>query len=178
MRLLKYVINTAAILLIMGISDCHEKEPQPKTELEKLPPITQEGKYTFGCLVNGKAMVPDNTLDVSATHQLGSLVVLGRVQNDGISQALVFYIESSNISEKSYSLDDKLRSTVRYVYSDKNIKCDHNTDGAFENTGVLIITKLDPIKLIISGTFSLVITPPGCQKFTITDGRFDLKFIP
>ena len=176
MKKVKILSSLVTVLLLMGISDCKQVAPEPKTELEKLPPATQQGKYTFGCLVNGKAMVPDNTLDVVAIYQLGSLVILGRTQNNGVSQAIVFLIEDSMISEKTYQLDDTLR-TVRYVYTDIKISCDHNTDGSLDNTGILTITKFDWTNLIVSGTFSITVSPPGCPKYVITEGRFDLKFI-
>ena len=42
--------------MFMGAS-CKKNKPQ-KTELEKLPPVTQTGANTFGCLINGKAFTP------------------------------------------------------------------------------------------------------------------------
>jgi hypothetical protein len=36
-----------------------KKDPEP---LERLPSITQEGKNTFGCLIDGKPFLPVNTL--------------------------------------------------------------------------------------------------------------------
>jgi hypothetical protein len=45
------------ILTAVALSCCSKDEQPntPKTELEKLPPATQTGANTAGCLVNGKA---------------------------------------------------------------------------------------------------------------------------
>src|SRR5690625_2377022 len=50
----------------------NEKE---KTELEKLPPPTQTGEFTFGCLVNGKAFVVTNSYRMTAIYQRGKLQI-------------------------------------------------------------------------------------------------------
>lgn len=51
---------------LTSLSDCDRDEP--KTELEKLPPITQEGKNTFGCLVNDIAWVTKTSIDAYAVY--------------------------------------------------------------------------------------------------------------
>lgn len=52
---MKYIILTACLTMFIG-AGC--KKNKPKTELEKLPPITQTGANTFGCLVNGRTWIP------------------------------------------------------------------------------------------------------------------------
>lgn len=47
-----------------------QKNKPTKTELEKLPPITQIGANTFGCLINGKAWIPENENLWLTTHPL------------------------------------------------------------------------------------------------------------
>ena len=45
------------VLLLIAFSSlglhCKKEPDEPKTELEKLPPLTMEGKQTFGWLANG-----------------------------------------------------------------------------------------------------------------------------
>jgi hypothetical protein len=43
-------------------NDCPEGDKA--CELAKLPPLTTEGKGTFGCLVNGKAWLPESNTPV------------------------------------------------------------------------------------------------------------------
>lgn len=71
---------TLLISLVLGIQGCDflkNIDPKPKTELEKLPPLTQTGKNTFGYLVNGKAIVVTNTLKITAIYQQGNLQLGG-----------------------------------------------------------------------------------------------------
>ena len=51
------------LLVTFAISCCNKgDDDQPKTELEKLPPATQTGANTAGCLVNGVAFLPKGYL--------------------------------------------------------------------------------------------------------------------
>ena len=46
------------ILMALAFITCCKKTDSLDAELAKLPPITQTGANTFGCLVNGKAYIP------------------------------------------------------------------------------------------------------------------------
>jgi hypothetical protein len=50
------------LLFGIAISICAScgRHNDPPSELSKLPPATQSGANTFGCLVNGHALVPGN----------------------------------------------------------------------------------------------------------------------
>ncbi len=54
------------IITTFTLSCCNKDDDQPKTELDKLPPATQTGANTFGCLLDGQAFIPSggtNPLD-------------------------------------------------------------------------------------------------------------------
>ena len=48
-----FILMFGCILTLALLQSCDDSV----TELEKLPPATQTGKNTFGCLVEGKAWV-------------------------------------------------------------------------------------------------------------------------
>ena len=59
-------IKNSLWLLIIAITsifaNCRKTATEvPKTELEKLPAITQTGANTFGCLVDGVAWLPNGS---------------------------------------------------------------------------------------------------------------------
>lgn len=55
MKKLHFLLITALILL----SSCH-KDDDPIAPIDQLPPATQTGAGTFGCLVNGKPFIDDS----------------------------------------------------------------------------------------------------------------------
>ena len=61
MKILRPLIFVIFSLTLLS-SSCKKQVVQPVSELSKLPPATQTGARTFGCLVNGHAFVPQNNL--------------------------------------------------------------------------------------------------------------------
>lgn len=51
-------------LAVTGIFVSCKKESTSQDELAKLPPATQTGANTFGCLVNGKAFMPKGSTGI------------------------------------------------------------------------------------------------------------------
>ncbi|MBS1557911.1 MAG: hypothetical protein JST69_04210 [Bacteroidetes bacterium] len=73
-------------MLLLASCDLFKKnDPKPLTELEKLPPATQTGKNTFGCLVNGKAVIASTTTNVTGVYQQGILQIGGGSYNPNVS---------------------------------------------------------------------------------------------
>ncbi|MEO0272796.1 MAG: DUF6252 family protein [candidate division WOR-3 bacterium] len=170
----------SALLLIGSIislesCDLFEKDQKPKTELEKLPPETQEGKNTFGCLVDGKAWVTKTSIDAQAFYQEGVFAMGAFLKGNNLDQGMSFYIYDLNLSIKEYSLTD---NTDQYAnFGDNILKCGFKTTSAY--SGTLIITNIDNVKFIISGIFEFEAYSPECDKIVkITNGRFDLNFAP
>ncbi len=73
------------LILLTGCESCDDII-NPKTELEKLPPATQQGKSTFGCLVNGKAWVTRSSTDASSFYQSGILQISADVDETNREQ--------------------------------------------------------------------------------------------
>ena len=56
-----FFMRTLIIFLSLAFTMCCKKTDSLDAELAKLPPITQTGANTFGCLVNGKAVTPNSS---------------------------------------------------------------------------------------------------------------------
>src|SRR5437879_2197006 len=94
------------LVLLVIESCCKSDPPKPLTELEKLPPATQSGKYTMGCLLNGKAFVPVTTIDVTAIYQQGILQLGGGIDNPAKSIGIIVYEKNYGpLTTKSYELN-------------------------------------------------------------------------
>jgi hypothetical protein len=167
---------------------CHkDQDPAPpKTQVELLPPATQEGKRTFGCLIDGKAWTPKAgfvppPISVSYDEISGKCVISAlRNLGNGFRQNLNLHA----MFLKSESIDLPL---IKSAWIDTSSVCavlpsiDPSTGmGAKEywNTnGTLIITKVDRATGIIAGTFEYDAYSPECNDTVkITDGRFDVRY--
>ncbi|MFD2786908.1 hypothetical protein [Hymenobacter rubripertinctus] len=91
---------TLLLAALLGLSQCKKKDPDP---LSQLPPATQTGANTFGCLIDGKAWTPkgrvglgDNLyFEYDPTFNGGTLGVQVYRVGDGRKQ----YIEVVQLSE-------------------------------------------------------------------------------
>jgi hypothetical protein len=161
-----------AIVLLSACEGC--EEPQPKTELEKLPPATQEGKNTFGCLVNGKAWVTKTSIDARAFYQQGTLSISAGINENDREQGIGFIIQDIDLIVEKYPLNDTL---LRFAELGDDItncifKIDSNASG-----GDLIISHFDKTNRIISGKFYFKAFSVDCNdSVTVNEGRFDLMY--
>ncbi|WP_418602421.1 hypothetical protein [Hwangdonia sp.] len=58
--------------LTLSLSCCN-KDDNPRNPIDQLPPATQTGENTFGCLVNGEPLVITNSREQVAIYQQGQL---------------------------------------------------------------------------------------------------------
>lgn len=158
-----------------------------KTDEEQLPPITQTGANTFGCLINGKLFIPQGfeqnkpnfSLTVDPTFQNGNfgIAVFNKVQE------IRFDFGSNDLKDVgTYFLEDFTKSLVAQVSLDKT-NCFFGPSsqciiqGPCYVKGKLQITRYDLTNRIFSGIFDFKLFDPstGCDTFYITQGRFDKK---
>ena len=172
----------AALATLTQCSKCKRDDPQPqppKDPLSTLPPESQTGKGTFGCLVNGQAWTPagsplggpllsvvyyNNRFGVSANRMTS-------VNSTASFQRIGFSFDGIQTAG-TYSLTDSL--TKVGSYEDFGNFCKLYTSKA--QVGTLVITKLDPVARIVSGRFSFTLEKEGCGRVVVTDGRFDCPF--
>ncbi len=157
-----------------------------KQQEDKLPPATQTGANTFGCLVNGNAWVPT-----------------GRGVGSGIyPTAGGFYANvdnSLNIFIKAYSENEIFQVFLKHAIAIGDYPLNKNTAimpgaifpesyGSYSingqedfitdslHTGIVQITYADTVKGIVSGTFEMQLYQKNTGKvINITKGRFDYK---
>jgi hypothetical protein len=175
---MKPIFLTAILVLTTCSSSCEllfPKADEPKTELEKLPPITQTGKNTFGCLVNGKALVVSNTSKQTAIFQQGQLQLGATLDKNGDVESVSISLIDP-LSENEILPFDANKYYAGYSLIIGNSICIYQYDGTF--IGAIIFSKIDRINYIISGTFEFSTVTQGCDTIRITDGRFDMQYTP
>ncbi len=181
---MKQTLNILLIILALMTEGCEKTYPPLPT---KLPPITQEGKNTFGCLIEGEVYVPDirkivfmppYEIDIKFPQYPDYYfsVTTQRVVNDTdtLMNAEVGFGSNNIWTTGTYTLDGSIKYNNKYYR-------------ALPGTTSLTITRLDTIKEIISGqfyfqasklsdNFTLIdINDPDWEIITISNGRFDLK---
>ncbi len=174
------------LLLCFCFAQCKKtKQAKPKTELEKLPPETQTGANTFGCLLNGKTFTPGGgglfyrviKVQYDPTFEGGKLGISAeRIQ--GNTNSIYISIGGDSINSIGYySLSYKTRFKVYYDNSEN--QCEFSTFSPPPLkfiSGRMNITKFDKTERILSGTFEFKVLPSMCDTLTATDGRFDVKY--
>ena len=177
--------NTLWLLLLAlcSIFAACKKDRPPKTELEKLPPATQTGANTFGCLLNGQVWIPKDNygqatfkLDVDPTYGNG-VFAISAVRYDGNGNGVFFGFSFGSIASTTGGTYNLSQQNVNFSISDIKLLCsyDSNTPGIYK-TGSFTITRYDLTNRIFSGTFDFAVYNQGCgDTLHFTNGRFDKK---
>jgi hypothetical protein len=175
---MKFYSFILAGLLLLNVS-CNKEE--------QLPKATEEGANTFGCKIEGKLFLPENTI----TYPMMPPLQGSYMESDGSFRLTVSEDkdESNNGSQRYFSLSVARLTLGTISLNDINnaVIALSETDQAEQHYttteavgGTLNITRLDTVANIVSGTFSFqaALQPtntPG-KIINITDGRFDIKY--
>lgn len=175
------------LLTVFALNSCSNnddnKPSTPKTELEKLPPATQTGANTSGCLVNGKAFLPKGfipgTNPISYQDGLNFGLFIGEKNNGVINSlgvtSLNKALEEGIIIPLKLDLNDSSLTNAYARYVDFT-----NGQGDFITTDIIIgelkITHHDFNNAILSGTFWFDAVNSNGEKVEVREGRFDRHY--
>lgn len=168
------------LLLTTFTLSCCSNDDEQKTisEIEKLPPETQTGANTFGCLIDGKAFLPGNF--PNATNCFYQFVngeyyfVLG-FANDTENNLKVVSLRTEKkqiFQGETYNLFEWVSGNATGNFTINNIALYTN----LIQTGKLTITKLDTVNFIVSGTFWFDVQDSNGVVHQIREGRFDTHY--
>jgi hypothetical protein len=166
------------ILVIAFLSLSCNKDDDKCQGIDCLPPATQTGAGTFGCLVNGVPFV-DNSGFFNCFYQL----VNGEYYF-GIRGRQESYIRQIGVGSEKKVINIGVPQTLKSqqdgnFYGRISFDC-FNCLGATtldENPGMITFTKLDFENNIISATFEFTVIDPNTGTiYEITEGRFDSFF--
>ena len=169
------------LLALLALAQCKKKSnPDP---VAQLPPATQTGANTFGCLVNGRPWTPqgfDGSLNLSASYD--------RTYRQGTFSLAAYRYENGARTRQGIGVfSDSMRSAGRYrmrvgghhggSFTDGSQTCVYRSlDLNGYCRGELVMTRFDEAAGIFSGTFAFTLANPGCDTIRVTAGRFDYKF--
>ena len=176
----KSIVNlfTAALVFILfNATGCSDDEPNSQEPIDQLPAATQEGKNTFGCLVNGEAWVTETSIDASAIYQGGFLQLGANIDRRGIDQGIGLSVYEEIIENELYEITKDVGMNASAIFINSSSNCDYEYTNVTE--GDVLITKFTlQNPFIVSGTFAFTTALNGCDTIRVTNGRFDLNYIP
>ncbi|RMB63872.1 hypothetical protein EAX61_00350 [Dokdonia sinensis] len=176
---IKYLLLLVGCFIVLA---CNNDDDNPQEPIDQLPPITQTGEQTLGCLINGEPFIPSGFGNsaprafyqfVDGTYTLG---ISGRAGGgDNLRGLGIGAVEVSDIFEGQYELTEE---EIGNFFGDLTIGGFFNFNEATTtaNPGKLIITKLDTSNFIVSGTFEFTVSNDEGETYEVTEGRFDLNY--
>ena len=179
----KLLLRVLSLLLLFCFAQCKKQHDTPKTEIEKLPAITHEGKNTFGCLLNGIAYTPggggilDIVLSVQydPTFQGGQFIIKTKDLRN-INNNISLYLHADSINTPgTYPLLFKSKYWINYDAVQNN-NCSYTNYYTSPVSGFLSLSKFNVINRIVSGTFAFKFSTVQCGIIDATEGRFDVKY--
>jgi hypothetical protein len=186
MKNMKNLFFILLAFLLIGCRDSSEDSHQ-------LPPETQTGANTFGCLVNGRLFYPrDGTFDIMGVNK--AVVYSGNNKFDEILVAN--FKDGKPMNYVYFHIQDlPTKGVGEYIWKESNFNngidglmqnylyiraFDYTTNtwkwySSYDNSGKTIITKYGG-QPIVSGTFfGKLRTADGKEEIEITNGRFDIN---
>jgi hypothetical protein len=167
------------LILALTVSCCKNDDDNNTNPIDQLPPATQTGEQTFGCLLDGEPFLPgsgQNPLD--CVYQFvngGYYFSLQANKRDEMNNRITIAIGTNDLEiqqGQTYALFENTPENANGVYSyAANI-----TYTTQIHTGELTITKLDFDNNIVSGTFFFDILDYNGDLHEIREGRFDVRF--
>ena len=163
-------------------------------QLSLLPPITDTGANTFGCLVNGVAMLPKSgmptwnnpyiTSPVEVSFKSEIRISIGNP--DGPATSMFFYLYNlySGGLVPFFWKQSEFGAEAFPVYNSQlyGMLLNSNTNkyewyGSFNNSGLTTISKFDTVNHVIAGIFNgKLVQKNGTDTITISNGRFDINW--
>jgi hypothetical protein len=174
------------LILSLSLNSC-SKQDDCENPVDCLPPATQIGANTAGCLVDGKVLLPKGrslnsgsvfkaqySFSFNEGRYIFSLTITDRTgeyqrtvhvesKNDNLEEGNIYVLKELN----------KISTSAYYLLDAGFVDAFETTD---EITGELKITHLDEIKNIISGTFWFDAINNEGEIVKVREGRFDVRY--
>ncbi|NHM02598.1 hypothetical protein [Flavobacterium difficile] len=170
--------NLLVLLFVsFTLSCCNKDDNPPADPLSQLPPATQIGAGTFGCLVNGVPYV-DNSGDFNCFYQLVNgeyyFGITASINNQENLQIDIGSLKSQLI-EGEILLKERENGNF-YAFLSFDCICPPGKTNSVQ-PGSLNVSKFDIQNNIVSATFEFTVTDPNTGAvYNITNGRFDSTF--
>ena len=192
-------MKTIILFFFFALASCSKDN---NTVPDQLPPITQTGANTAGCIINGKVLIPKNGsqaiggppsygLTTGAGNNfhpptIGKDYFYVRLANlkDNGGDDIYLHLNNMSLGATTYNLEQSNNDFFDDASDNPQIIA-HIYDGVHlgktflsgSNAGTVTITRFDYYNGIYSGIFSATLYNEDnpSEKIQITEGRFDIK---
>jgi hypothetical protein len=189
---------TLIFLAFLAFSCSKEEDPDEPLQQDQLPPITQTGAYTFGCLLDGEVWIPKHYSNsivnppvvlsaswnrITQRNRFSINAKQWRKDDDSPRKGVVLYTDVDSIYGKiplgvSFLVDTAAQSGLIYdydFYRGGKLFLHHSI--VSQNSWIQF-SRFDTIARIASGTFSVDLINADNNQDTvrIREGRFDVPF--
>ncbi|TRX39398.1 hypothetical protein [Flavobacterium restrictum] len=189
MRKLLFLFATITLLI-----SCNKDDDKSTNPIDQLPPATQTGANTAGCLVDGKAFLPKGTglggpvlscfyYQSQTGYRFGLSInykTFDFIKSIQFSTNTIQLIENKtyNLTAESKDINNNyyISNFGEYYILTNTGAGDVNYSTTNVATGELKITKLDMQRFIISGTFWYDAVNANNEKVQVREGRFDVHY--
>lgn len=170
-------------LLIFCFCSCNKNKLQNLSD--QLPPATQTGANTFGCLVNGQVYIPKG---FSGTGTPNPRTTFEFFNGNNIFSINTYQYQNTNpVGFLSITFLNPVINLGIYDYPQKmnfsvgwskviNSCFTPAFDTTVQKWGTAVITRFDNTNKVVSGNFNFKFKTTDCDTVFVTDGRFDFKF--
>ncbi|WGH74389.1 hypothetical protein P8625_09725 [Tenacibaculum tangerinum] len=184
------ILKTVLLFAVIIFFNCSNNDDS--IEQDQLPPITQTGANTFGCVINGEVLVPKDAINyppgpiprgLKVYYQNNILTIdAGNLADDNGNRVYI-YINGIN-STGSFELNNAEYTANNFTpnYSYLWVRENNNDiDKIYlskTTTGSINISRFDSVNNIVSGNFdnlNIVNKDNTNESITLTNGRFDFN---
>ena len=174
----KFLALIFTVILLLGCNN--DNAPKPIIlPIQQLPPPTQVGANTFGCLLDGQVFLPGvGTNPLDCEYQLVNgdyYFTLQANKKDIFDNFIALGIGTQKLQifqNQTYSIVEKLDGKTFGLFYFNTI---FNYTSQIE-MGQLTISKLDLTNQIVSGTFWYDVKDSFGVIHQIREGRFDMRY--
>ena len=173
--------------LLLCLAGCKKDDDQHTNPVDQLPPATQTGANTAGCLVNGEPFTPKGYITGGnlPRYYNGDVFLLGIIRRgeDNTRRGILIELQPLEIPlevGKFYLLNteifnDTIRTGIYHIGSAPPPRPGfYQTNDSI--TGELIITHHDFDNAILSGVFWFDAVNSEGEIVEVREGRFDVKY--
>jgi hypothetical protein len=174
--------NLLLLLVTLSLSCCSKDDNKPANPIDQLPPATQTGANTAGCLVDGKAFLPKGysiigNLVCNYTDEKNfSISIAQIINNQAFSISVISYNQKLVVGEiyqlKEYAANSKFGTYTIYTEGQSDLQ--YKTTSIIN--GELKITNHNFDKAVLSGTFWFDAVNKNGEKVQVREGRFDMQY--